>query len=194
MAQQDTPAAGSGQTPDQQMREFMDHEFNRQGSGLDDEIEALRKRALCGMFFTAANPQTPGHPDNFYFWRGFINALDAVRSGSASVLVARDTENSGYSPPGYFQRAFASLPAGIESASLADVQKFLVSNGVQITADLIPDSDLDVGQQIKDHAVAADHLNDEHATAGVDFDNGPEHLSSLHDGETAIVAGQGGAA
>lgn len=29
MAQQDTPAAGSGQTPDQQMREFMDHEFSR---------------------------------------------------------------------------------------------------------------------------------------------------------------------
>lgn len=194
MAQQDTTAAGSGQTPDQQMREFMDHEFSRQGSGLDHEIEALRKRALCGMFFTAGNPGVAEYPSAFYFWRGVINALDTIRSGGASVMAARDKATSGYVPPSYLQRAFASLPKGIESASLAKVQEFLAASGVQIATDLVADSDADVGQQLKDHAVSADHLNDEHATAGVDFDNGPKHVRSLPDGETTIVAGEGGAA
>lgn len=155
------------------------------------EIQALMARAMTGMLLNASRARGPLSETGFSFWRGYLKALRDLSSSTATSVAMRDAMRSGYEPPGYLKAAFTALPVDVESLTLAQVQQHLTAYGVEITADAITHGQLDAVQQLEDSKSVVIHLDDEHAAAVVDGDDG-----SLH-GDSSLritVAQQGGAA
>ena len=155
------------------------------------EIQALLARAKTGMLFNASRAPSPLSETGFTFWRGYLSALKDLSNPSTAWAAQRDASLSGYEPPSYLKAAFAALPVDLESLTFAQVQQFLTVNGVEITGDEITHGELNAAQHLEHGKGVALHLDDEHAAAVVDGNDG-----SLH-GDSSLrttVAQQGGAA
>lgn len=162
---------------------------------ITQQIEALRHRALSGLFFTALHPEAPEHGTAFQFWSGYLKALKDLRNDTGQCAALRDQQSSGYQAPGYLQAAFAALPVGAEFASVAAVQQFLAAQGVQVAGDAVTDLQVGAVQQLEHGKGRAVHLNDEHAAPVVDGNDGALHgAPSLGVDGATTVAQQGGAA
>lgn len=157
-----------------------------------EELQALRSRALVGLFFAASANPSESHNAAFSFWQGYIKAADDIASGCGSTLAGLDGASSGYQAPSVFQRALATLPKHIEHAPLSEVQKFLASCGVEIAAHAVSNSDINAAEDLKNGASMAVDLDNKHPAPGIDRNDCSLH--SAPDGETAIVATEGGAA
>lgn len=162
MAQQLTPAAGSG------------------------HIEALRQRALSSLFFTALHTQAPEHESAFQFWSGYLKALKDLGSGCASAAALRDADRSGYEPPSYLKAAFAALPVGAEFTTVTQVQQFLAAQGVQVPGNAVAYLQADVVQQLEDGKGRPVDLHYEHAAPMVD---GCDGAGGAHGGSQGQVDG-----
>lgn len=154
------------------------------------EIQALLARAKTGMLFNASRAPSPLSETGFSFWRGYLSALKDLSNPSTAWAAQRDASLSGYEPPSYLKAAFAALPEDVESLTFTQVQQFLAAKGVEITGDEITHGELNAVQQLENSKGVAIHLDDEHAAAAVDGNDGSLHGdSSLR----ATVAQQGGA-
>lgn len=165
MAQQHTPAAGSGP-----------HDKK--------EIEALEHRARIGLLSAAHI----GCPERFAFWKGQASALGMLARGVGVKAAAIDEALSGYEAPGCYQAAWAALPERAERLSLAEVQQILVAHRVEISTDAVADGEIDPIEQFEDRVVSAVHPDDEHAAAGVDCNDGSSHQNSPGVVDAATVA------
>jgi hypothetical protein len=110
-----------------------------------------------------------GKAHNVSFAQGAINALKWVNeSSSADFAATTDALAGGYHPPACLQAAWACLPVGLESFSLAQVQQFLTAQGVEM-ADQYSATSLKTEAELKPlfqnpepaHAVA--HTRPQHA-------------------------------
>lgn len=156
---------------------------------MTDAITALRNRAKTGLLFAA----TVNCHITFDRWYGYLAALRDLESGVGPKLAAKDAccESGTYEPPGIFKAAWPALPEDIEALTLANVRELLAAQGMEIAGDDIADSQINAVQQLKDGEVSATELNDEHASALIDGNNG----SCLHAAscDQAIVSQEGGA-
>ena len=153
------------------------------------QLAALRKRAIVCLLHNAEHNDTAA----FMFWSGYAMALRNLERGKGQAMAEKDARSpSGYEPPAHLQAAWAALPEDAEQLTIDQVQQFLTAQGVQLTRDPIAHGHFVGGQQLKGSEVAAVDLNDEHAPAGVDGNDG----SSLHAAscKAAIVTREGGAA
>ena len=160
------------------------------------DLKALLDRAHCGMLISALADR----PASFAEWRAYAKALTDLQTGKGLALAAKDSKSGGYEPASCLQAAWTRLPVGIELLTLADVQQFLTTQGVQISAETVPALQLDAAQQFNGNAVAVINANHEHAPAVIDVNDGASgHKKSLEafgiDVQSAgIVTSQSGAA
>lgn len=154
---------------------------------------ALRMRAVGSLLFTASHPSAPEHLTAFHFWRGYLKALADVTGDAARAVLLADARRSGYEPPSYLQRAFAALPERIEALTLAQVQQFLATQGVEVSADAVAHLKVDAAEQLEDDKGVIVHPHDEHAAAVVDGDDGAQHGNAPCVDGAATVAQEGSA-
>lgn len=156
---------------------------------MSDAITALRNRAKTALLSAATINR------HFIFERsmGYLKALSDLESGVGQKLAAKDasSESGTYEPLSMFKAAWPALPEDIEALTLANVRELLAAQGMEIAGDDIADSQINAVQQLKDGEVSATELNDEHASALIDGNNG----SCLHAAscDQAIVSQEGGA-
>lgn len=136
-------------------------------------LEALRQRAVAGMLHCA---QTQQH-GWFVFWQGYTKALSDALAGAGQAMAAKDAP-SGYEPPAHLKAAWAALPECVEALTIAEVQQLLAAQGIEVATESVTDLNVLRGQELKDAEVTAVHLDDEHAAAVVDGDDG----TGLHGG------------
>lgn len=158
------------------------------------QIEALKNRALSGLFFTALHTDAPEHASAFRFWRGYVKALQDLSDGAGYGAALRDQQTSGYQPAGYLKAAFAALPVHADFATVAQVQQFLASQGVQLSSDSVADLQVGTVQQFEHGEGSTIDLNDEHAAPMVDGNDGALHGELPGVGDATTVAQEGGAA
>ena len=153
-------------------------------------IQAMHNRHKCSMLVWAAR----GWEEEFYRARGMAQALQHLihRFDGAAWAASNDVLMGGYHPLGGFEAAWAALPVGFETSSLAQVKEILVATGTKWPSYDITDTQLDAVVQLKDGKVAAINADDEHDPLGAELNDG----ALLHGSPcvvSAIVA-QGGAA
>ena len=159
-------------------------------------VAALLNRAHSGMLIAALADRTV----SFVGWRAYAKALTDLQRGHGQQLAAKDARSGGYQAASCVQAAWARLPVGIELLSLIEVQQFLASQGVKITTETIPELDFNTAKQFNCNEVSIFDLNNEHASAMVDVNDGPNgHLRSFEvcgvDVQAAaIVSSKAGAA
>lgn len=130
-------------------------------------LEALRQRAVAGMLHCA---QTQQH-GWFLFWQGYTKALSDALAGAGQAVAAKDAP-SGYEPPAHLKAAWAALPECVEALTIADVQQLLAAQGIEVATESVTDLNVLRRQELKNTEVAAVHLDDEHAAAVVNGDDG----------------------
>lgn len=136
-------------------------------------LEALRLRSMTGMLHSAQI----SHHGRFSFWQGYTKALADALADEGRSMAAKDAL-SGYEPPTHLKAAWAALPVRLEALAIADVQQLLTAQGVEVAAQRVADFNVQRGKQLEDAEVATVKLDDEHATAVVDGDDG----TCLHGG------------
>lgn len=134
-----------------------------------------------------------GKPDGLKFAQGLLNGTGSLLDAKgAEFCAARDESFGGYQPLAGFETAWACLPVGVERFTLAQVQEFLRSHGVEIPADAISDSQINVVIQFKDNVLPVIDGDDGHDAALTNFNNSASlHLASNGD---ADIVQEGGAA
>jgi hypothetical protein len=143
-------------------------------------ITALRNRATT-LLLTQA---WLGRAEGFAFAQGAVNHLTELCNGPWERVAAQDAASeTGYLPPAYLQPAWARLPVGVTSLTMAQVQELLTSNGIQLATDKVADSQLDGVEQLEHSEVPAVNLHDEHGTARADSNNGSGGHGALPAGE-----------
>ena len=144
-------------------------------------VEAMYNRARQLMLTCAAlsNAKSLG------FAQGSFNALRGILQSEYPARAAKnDASVGGYQPLAGFEAAWAALPVGAERFTLAQMQEFLRTNGVEISAYSVPTSKLNTVEQLKNDEVSALNSHDEHGAARADLDDG----SGLHGASPVVCA------
>jgi hypothetical protein len=133
-------------------------------------------------------------PEGVRFAQGAINAYRSILRDAGQLLARRDAKlPSGYLPFTDFQAAWASLPDNIEHMTVAEVQDFLHTHGVEIATDTVTNGNINGVVKLKDDVVTAIDQHDEHDAAPADVGNGAGcHAESV--GVESQILAEGNAA
>jgi hypothetical protein len=154
-------------------------------------IEAMCNRSKQLVLTCAAM----GQPDALRFAQGSLNALRSLLDlQDVGFAAHRDDSRGGYQPLAGYEAAWAALPVGVERFTLAQVQEFLRTHGVEIATDAVANGKVDGVEQLKDCKAAVINVHDEHdAVRAEGRDGAGEHEAPLVVRGVDIVA-EGGAA
>jgi len=115
--------------------------------------------------------------------QGGIKALQALQRGAGDSAAKLHHSLGGYQPLASLQTAWAALPVGIENYTLAQVQEFLRSQGIEIATDPVSNGQVNGVQQLEHDELPIVYLDDEHHAAPADLGNGAiTHGSSVLQG------------
>lgn len=131
-------------------------------------LQRGRTRMVEGYLYEGGtiNPQ-----QNHDYWRGFAQCAKALLDGSALVMASHDEASV---PQGAIQAALARLPNDVERLTLADMKRHMWAQGVDFGSDLVTNRNVNAVVQLQDGIRIAIKLDDEHAVAGVDVQDGGE--------------------
>lgn len=136
-----------------------------------EKVIALQKRAISGVLLA---PIT-GNLAAFHFWRGYHKALANHLDGYGADAARKDAASSGYEPPRLIETAWARLAENPKDLSGRHVLQVLAAEGVEVPPEHIAQFDI-VGREVAENSVvSAINSDNEHATAGIDCENGSEH-------------------
>lgn len=153
-----------------------------------DAVQALLNLSTQGQLICAATNK----PLAYLQHQAAAKALRGLLDGAGQQAAELHASRGGYQPAACLQTAWTRLPEGVERFTLAQVQQFLVAQGVEVTTDVISHGRLMTGHQLEDCEISTTYLDDQEAAARVVIDD----CSSLHgmsSSETDMVV-QGGAA
>lgn len=148
-------------------------------------VESMQQRGRTRMVQAVFYESGLGDPERMYdFWRGFAFGAKALLDGSAQVMASHDQATQ---LEGVVQAALTALPDDIEGLSLSEMKRLVASQGIDIASDVIPNLNVDAVVQLQNGMRTAGELDDKHAVAAIDVqDGGVLHYSPFVT-ETCIV-------
>ena len=113
--------------------------------------------------------------ESISFWKGYAKALNDLTRGAGNKMAAKDAASGGYVQGGG-KTAWASLTAGVELLTAAQIVERFFTHGIEIATDTATQFRLEAVKNFPNGVVAIVQSKDEHTAASVDVSDG----SGLH--------------
>lgn len=105
--------------------------------------------------------------ESISFWKGYAKALNDLTRGAGNKMAAKDAASGGYVQGGG-KTAWASLTAGVELLTAAQIVERFFTHGIQIATDTATQFRLEAVKNFPNGVVAIVQSKDEHTAASVD--------------------------
>lgn len=144
-----------------------------QTNPVDAEIVgAMLQRGRTRMVQAVLNETGLVNAQKMYdHWQGFASCASSLLTNAAEAMALHDQASD---LDGVAQATLARLPNDCERFSFADMKRLVGTEGVDLAADSVTNSNVDAVVQLQDGVRTVIKFDDKHAVAGIDVQDGCE--------------------